>query len=52
MGRKLMRILEVCGDRDEFVVSLGEKKSSRSSFGPGLRCTRALKWDSQTGQKV
>lgn len=31
-------------------ASFGEVKSNRNRFGPGVRYTKALKWESDTGQ--
>ena len=52
-GRKLMVNHEQCEGSDGWVdVTLGEAKSNLKRFGPGVRCTRALKCDSLTGQEV
>lgn len=34
------------------LASLGEVKSNRNRLGPGVRYTRALKCESDTGQRV
>ena len=48
-----MLIHEECAGFDElFATSFGEVTSSRILFGPGVKCTRALKCESQTGQFV
>lgn len=42
-----------CAGVDELLdTTLGDVKSNRSRLGPGERCTRALKCESQTGQLV
>ena len=33
-------------------ASFGDVKSNRNRFGPGVRYTNALKWESETGQNV
>ena len=42
-----------CGGVDILLeASFGDTKSNRRRFGPGSRCTRALKCDSTTGHAV
>jgi len=44
---------EECAGVEELLdTTLGEVKSKRSRLGPGERCIKALKCESQTGQLV
>lgn len=52
-GRKLTLIHDECAGIEElFAASFGEVKSKRNRLGPGLRCIKALKCESLTGQLV
>lgn len=46
-GKKLILIQEECVGRDDgFDTTLGEVKSNLNLFGPGVKCTSALKLES------
>ena len=44
---------EACGETEALPDdTFGEVKSNRSRFHPGSKCTKALKYESDTGQAV
>ena len=52
-GRKLILIQVECAGRDELLdATFGDEKSKRRRFGPGVKWTKALKWESLTGHTV
>ncbi len=48
-----MLIQEEWAGNDEFLEAIfGDEKSKRSRLGPGVKWTKALKWESLTGHIV
>ena len=48
-----MLIQEECAGKERLLeANFGDMKSKRSRLGPGVKWTRALKWESLTGHSV